>query len=188
MINQKRKGMKIAGAALALFLTGKSVQALTPENVSEIKTAFRANNSSYVILNDGSITSTDKNDRIIWDSEKKRWTSNDGTIMSAQFQYEAEKVLEVANEEEKRGMKLVDFFEYTNNRGETNLINVWPDGESFGPYQIENRAFYDGSKNPNLNEKDGYMSGAFNTKVRASMILALSELVSLREAQEKTKK
>ena len=193
----KSLSTKIAITALSLFLAGKSVQALTPENVSEIKTAFESNKQTYLILQDGSITPADKEGRIILGKDGK-WISTNGKVMSVQFQSEAEKVLKLEKEKESKGIKLVDFFEYTRTanpktgiKEETNCFNLWSDGTvSFGPYQIinENDWFYDANKSGKLDKGESYMKGTFNTKVNARIVSALSEVVSLREAQEKARK
>lgn len=188
MVNYSSKGMKIATAALGLFLAGKTAQALTPENLSLVKTAFRADNSSFLILQDGSVTSVGtKKDRIVFDEKKKQWISNDGKVMSAKFQAEAEKVLKFASEKAKKGIKFVDFFEYNNN-----TMNLWSDKDaSFGPYSIsilnENTWYQD--KNGNLkSDKGEYMLGAFNTLVNKKIVADLSELVTLREKQADSEK
>jgi len=184
----KSLGKKIAVTALSLFLAGKSVQALTPENLSEVKTAFRADNSSFLILQDNSITSVGtKKDRIVFDEKKKQWISNDGKVMSSKFQEEAEKVLKFANDKAKKGIKFVDFFEYNNN-----TMNLWGNKEaSFGSYSIsilnENTWYQD--KNGNLkSDKGEYMLGAFNTLVNKKIVADLSELVTLRERQADSEK
>jgi len=186
---RKSLGNKIAIAALSLFLAGKSLSAFTPENVSEIKTAFESGNKSYLILQDGTVTPAKEEGKIILKDNK--WISQEGKVMSNQFQNEVAKVLKTAKEKDKKGMKMVDFFEYKNAKGATNCFNLWSDGTiSFGPYEIESKKvwFYDSNENGKFDSKDGYMSGSFNTKANLRMIAGLSELVSLREEKEKSEK
>jgi len=191
MVNYSSKGMKIATAALGLFLAGKTAQALTPENLSLVKTAFRADNSSFLILQDGSVTSVGtKKDKIVFDEKKKQWISNDGKVMSAKFQAEAEKVLKFASEKAKKGIKFVNFFDYATTK-ETDCFNIWSDGTaSFGPYQIGNEGvwFYDSNKNGKFDKGEPYMKGAFNANVNTNIVADLSELATLREKKADSEK
>ncbi|VVB83070.1 Uncharacterised protein [uncultured archaeon] len=187
----KSLGEKIAIAALSSFLTVGSIQALTPENLSQVKTAFRADNSSFLILQDNSITSVGtKKDRIVFDEKKKQWVSDDGKVMSAKFQAEAEKVLKFAGEKAKKGIKFVNFFDYTTPK-ETDCFNLWSDGTaSFGPYQIGNEGvwFYDSNKNGKFDKGEPYMKGAFNSKVNTNIVADLSELATLRQKKADSEK
>jgi hypothetical protein len=174
----------IAIGALSLFLAGKSVSALTPENVSEIKTAFEFGKKSYLVLQDGTITPAKEEGKIILNNNK--WVSDKGAVMPNEFQGEVSKVLKLASEKEKKGMKLIDFFEYTNAKGEKNCFNFWSDGTmSFGPYNIvgEQKLFFDSNKDGKFSKGDEYMKGAFNTQANGRIIVALSELAVLREKE-----
>ena len=187
MIN-KIKGMRIAGAVLSLFLAGKSVQALTPENFSEIKTAFESDKQTYLILQDGSITPTDKEEKIVLGKDGK-WISSNEKVMSAQFQNEAEKVLKVEKEKENRGIKLIDFFEYP--KKDANCYNLWSDKTiTCGSNQFIDKEgwFYDANKNGQFDKGDGYMSDLFNAEADIRMIIGLNELVALREEKRKSEK
>jgi hypothetical protein len=179
---RKSLGGKIAITALSLFLAGKSLSALTPANISDIETAFESNGNAYLVLQDGTITPAKEKGKFTLGKEGK-WISENGNAMSAQFQSEAAKVLKVEKEKENKGIKLIDFFEYTNAKGAANCFNLWSDGTiTFGPYQIASQEswFYDANGNGKMDKGESYMRGAFNTKANQRVIVSLSEIASLR--------
>ena len=87
---RKSLGNKIAIAALSLFLAGKSVSALTPENVSDIETAFESNGNTYLVLENGTITPAKAKGKIILKNNK--WiNSSTGKNMSTNFKLKLQK-------------------------------------------------------------------------------------------------
>ena len=162
MKNFLGKSAKIVGASLAMFLASQTLPALTPTNISEVRTSFRANDLSYVVLQDGSVTPKEKEGLIIYNNGQ--WLSQSNEIMSGNFQSELVKALEMADKKKSENVKLADMFEYANDEGEVNCFNLWEDGTiSFGPYQIlkEGSWFYDRNNNERLDDGET-MTKEFN--------------------------
>ncbi len=177
----KNLGRKLAIGALSLFLAGKSISAYTPQDISEIKTAFEFENGIYFVLQNGNIASG-KDDVIITDKNGK-WT-REGKIMPVKFGQEVEKVLKISGGKSKSGITLVDYFEYTNAEKQKNCFNLWSDGSvTFGPYSIgsESRWFYDANGNGKKDRNEHYMSQSFDSIANSKVKGIILQINSLRK-------
>ena len=185
MINYSGKGMKIAAAALGLFLAGKTIFALDALKYPDVKTFFGWGNKPYIAWNNGNVTSEDEK-TVFVKSQNGKWLAPNGKEMPAGFGLEEKKAVDFANS--KKGLRPINYFQHQ--QGGLNTVTVLSDGtNALGPfaYNIElssGKLFHDGDGDGLKRNKEPYMSDKFTGEAILGIKNALDRDSALRTELE----